>query len=274
MRDFLPVAAHLETIVHDVPDHRLFRFRPEAPLAVAPGQFVEISLPGIGTFPVSASTWPTVPAVESCIRKAGRVTEALYGLPVGVQVGLRGPFGNGFPLPAFSGHDVLLIAGGLGMAPLRALLHWFLPRRADFGAITLLYGSREPAQLLFRRELEGLAASGAIALRLAVDLLDERLERDASQPLRLGTVRDLLDGLDFDPARTVAALCGPPALYTAMLEPLAARGIPSERIHATLERRMRCGIGQCCHCVTGGVYVCCSGPVFSLDALRQMEGAI
>lgn len=268
MRDFLPFPATLESIAGDIPNHRLFRFQTEAPLAVGPGQFVELSLPGIGAFPVSAATWPTTAGVESCIRKTGRVTAALYGLPLGAAIGLRGPFGNGFPLPEFLGRDVLLLAGGLGMAPLRALVHWLLTRRRDVGTIDLLYGSRSPGLILFRSELESLAAAGTIRLHLAVDHAATEL------PWRIGTVCDLLDRVEFAPQRTVAALCGPPALYAGAVELLTARGLPAERIHATLERRMRCGIGQCCHCVTGGVYICCRGPVFSLAELRQIEGAI
>lgn len=272
--DFLPIAATLTQILPGVPDNWLFRFRPQRPLALAPGQFVELSLPGVGAFPVSAANWPTEAVMESCIRKAGRVTSALYNLTAGAQVGLRGPFGNGFPLSALIGQDVLLLAGGLGMAPLRGVLHWLLVHREKVGAIMLLYGSREPASLLFRQELEALAASGAIHARFSVDFAPELPWSSGPVLCRVGLVSKLLDGLSFDPGRTVAAVCGPPGLYQCVLEELAKLGIAPQRIFATLERRMQCGVGQCCHCVTAGSYICQQGPVYSLAQLRQMEGAV
>lgn len=272
--DYLPLAATLDQILPGVSDNQLFRFRPQRPLALAPGQFVELSLPGIGAFAVSAANWPTAQGLDCCIRRAGRVTSALYGLPVGAQVGLRGPFGNGFPLAELRGQDVLLLAGGLGMAPLRGLLHWLLAHRGEVGDILLLYGSRDPASLLFRRELEDLAASGSIQARFSVDFAPERPWSSGSVLCRVGLVSELLDDLHFDPARIVAAVCGPPGLYRCVLEELASLGIGPQRIFATLERRMQCGVGQCCHCVTAGTYICRQGPVFSLAELRRMEGAV
>lgn len=273
--NLLPMVATLESIEHAVPDHQLFRFRPAQPLVLAPGQFIELSLPGIGAFPVSTAAWPNGELVECCIRRAGRVTAALYNLSTGAEVGIRGPFGNGYPLSAFLGQDVLLLAGGLGMAPLRALLHWLLTRRAELGTLTLLYGCREVSAFLFREELQQLAETGQISLRFSVDFA-EAIPAWVNAPVvcQIGLVNELLDGLIFNPERTIAALCGPPALYQCILEELACRGIAPEQIYATLERRMQCGVGECCHCVTAGIYLCSAGPVFSLAQLRQMEGAI
>lgn len=272
--DFLPQPATLTEIVPGVADNLVFRFHPQRPLMLAPGQFIELSLPGIGAFPVSAVNWPTDQGVDCCIRKAGRVTSALYDLKVGAEVGLRGPFGNGFPLAELAGQDVLLLAGGLGMAPLRGLLHWLLAHRRQVGDLLLLYGSREPASLLFRQELESLAADGSIQLRFSVDFAPQLPWSAGPVFCRIGLVGELLDGLKFSPANTVAAVCGPPALYQCVLEELAALGVAPERIFATLERRMQCGVGQCCHCVTAGRYICQQGPVFSLARLRQMKGAL
>jgi NAD(P)H-flavin reductase len=272
--DFLPCPTVIERIEPLAPGHRLFTFRPERPLIVAPGQFFEISLAGIGAFPVSACEPVHDGRVRSCIRRAGRVTAALFRLPEGAGIGLRGPFGNGFPLAAFAGNDALLVAGGLGIAPLRALLHALLADGGRRGRILLLYGAREPDAILFREELAELATSGLIDLHMAVDFTEEFPCREVGVLCRVGVVPELLDEVEFDPARTVAAVCGPPALYRCVLEQLAGTGIPAERIFATLERRMRCGVGECCHCVTGGVFICQDGPVFPLDRLRTMEGAI
>jgi NAD(P)H-flavin reductase len=173
----------------------------------------------------------------------------------------------------FAGQDALLIAGGLGMAPLRALLKALLDDRQT-GKIILLYGSREPESLLFRDELIELSARGRVDVRFSVDFA-EVLPGPCDRVLcKIGLVSELLEDLDFVPRKTIAAVCGPPALYRCVLEELALMGLPPARIFATLERRMRCGIGECCHCVVGGRYICKEGPVFSLKELRDMEGAI
>lgn len=269
---FLPIPTRIESIETVAPDHRLFTFLPESPLALVPGQFCEVSLAGVGAFPVSACALPREGRVISCIRRAGRVTDALFGCAAGDEIGLRGPFGNGFPIADFAGKDVLLVAGGLGMAPLRALLQALLVD--DDRKITLLYGAREPAELLFHDELQALAATGRIDLRLSVDFAEELPPPAAGTVCRIGLVTELLHEIAFAPSATVAALCGPPAMYRCLLDVLAAAGIPPRFIFATLERRMRCGVGQCCHCVTGGIYLCLDGPVFSLEQLRTMEGAV
>jgi NAD(P)H-flavin reductase len=274
MIDFSPLPATLAAIDTALPDNHLFHFHLPQPLPIAPGQFVELSLPGIGAFPVSPVTWPTSDLLHLCIRRVGRATSALYRLPIGASVGIRGPFGRGFPLEDFRGRDVLLLAGGLGMVPLRTLLHWLLAHRREIGEITLLYGSYDAGRLLFRRELEESAAAGRIRIAFSVDAPGEEARSAGSIPCRLGVVGDLLTDFNFNPATTVAAVCGPPVLYQHVLEKLADAGIPAAAIYASLERRMKCGVGQCCHCVTAGVYICCQGPVFSLDELRAMPGAI
>lgn len=271
---FQPLPAVIESIDAAVADNHLFTFRLAGPMPIAPGQFVELSIPGVGGFPVSSAAHPVGETFQACIRRAGRVTSALYRLAEGAAVGIRGPFGRGFPLADFAGRDVLLVAGGLGMAPLRALLQALLAERKKVGEIILLYGSREPEAILFREELQRLSAAGQIKLRFSVDFATELPWSKDAWVCRIGLVTELLHDLTFAPERTVAAVCGPPALYGCVLEDLARLGIAPQRIFATLERRMQCGVGQCCHCVTAGIFVCRQGPVFSLAELRQMPGAI
>lgn len=273
MIDFFPLPATLEAVETAVPDNYIFHFRLPQPLQIDPGQFVELSLPGIGAFPVSAVTWPTSELLSLCIRRVGRVTDALYRLPIGAQVGIRGPFGRGFPVERFSGRDALLIAGGLGMVPLRTLLHWLLAHRQEIGEIILLYGSYDAERILFRRELEELAAAAKMRVCFSVDIPGEEPDRSGSVPCRIGVVGELLNDIRLS-SMTTAAVCGPPVLYQHVLERLATTGLPPDFIYASLERRMKCGVGQCCHCVTAGVYICCQGPVFSLEELRAMPGAI
>ena len=269
-----PVPAVLASIRPMVDDNYVFTFVPDRPFDVTPGQFFEISLPGVGNFPVSTCLPVVNGRIESCIRRAGRVTDALYRLRPGAQVGLRGAFGNGFDLKLFTGQDILLVAGGLGMAPLRGLLMMLLAERQHYGRIVLLYGSREPRLLLFREELIELARQQSITLRFSVDFAADLQGPFGGVICRIGLVNELLQDLQLEPPQTVAAVCGPPALYGCILEQLAATGIAEEKILVTLERRMRCGIGECCHCVAGGRYVCRDGPVFSLAELRSMPGAI
>ncbi len=270
----LPMPARIASIDAAVRDNHVFTFALSDDLRVAPGQFVEVTVPGVGGFPVSVCALSPERVLEACIRRVGRVTSALYTLPVDACVGIRGPFGNGFPLQAFEGRDALLIAGGLGMAPIRALLHALMNRGDGVGQITLLYGSRDPDSLLFRTELETLARQHRARVQFSIDFYTELPWTSGDVVCRVGLVNSLLDGLSFHPERTTAAICGPPALYGCVLEELVALGMDPDFIYATLERRMRCGIGQCCHCVTGGTFVCQEGPVFNLSRLRQLPGVI
>jgi NAD(P)H-flavin reductase len=272
--DFTPVPAVLEGVDRSIRDNHLFTFRPARPLPVAPGQFLELSVPGVGAFPVSTAAYGSGERFVACIRRAGRVTAALYRQGEGAEVGLRGPFGNGFPLDAFWGRDVLLVAGGLGMAPLRGLLQALVAHRRQVGEIILLYGTREPEALLFRQELERFADAGVLRLRFSVDFATELPWKTGSFVCKVGLVTELLEDLALAPERTTAAVCGPPGLYQCVPEELGELGIAPDRIFLTLERRMKCGVGQCCHCVTAGTYICKEGPVFSLDRLRTMENAV
>lgn len=269
-----PVAAVLHEITPMVTDNQLFTFLAGQPMALAPGQFMEISLPGVGSFPVSACDQVHDRLITSCIRRAGRVTEALYQMEKGDPVGLRGPFGKGFPLELFKDQDALLIAGGLGMAPLRALLKALLGEHERKNKIFVLYGSRQRQALLFREELLELAKQKRIELRFSVDFAEDLPILAGRVVCKIGLVNELLAELDFSPRQTVAAVCGPPALYHCILEELALIGIPAAKIFATLERRMRCGIGECCHCVVAGRYICKEGPVFNLEQMRRMTGAL
>ena len=267
--DFAYAPATLERIDRSVADNHVFHFRLDEPPGVGPGQFMELSIPGIGAFPVSTAAWRGDAVFETCIRRAGRVTDALYQLGEGDAVGLRGPFGNGFAVDVFRDRTALLIAGGLGIAPLRGLLQALL--KGNIAAqVILLYGGRSPEALLFRSELEELAAAGQIRLAFSVDFAAEYPWSNQPFTCRVGLVPELLAGLDVDPAGTSAAVCGPPALYGCVLEQLEGLGLVPGSIYASLERRMKCGIGQCCHCAVGGVFVCQQGPVFSLEQLREL----
>ncbi|MDD2310496.1 MAG: FAD/NAD(P)-binding protein [Desulfuromonadaceae bacterium] len=248
---------------------------PHHPVAASflPGQFLELSLPGVGEFPVSYCGFPSVDgSIELCIRHVGHVTTPLQTAAPGDGVGVRGPFGHGFPLSAYSGLDLLLIAGGLGMAPLRSLLLALLKQRGLCGRLTLLYGARETGALLFLDELLEMQKRGVIELQLTVDRPGYCL--NGPPDCRVAMLPDLMDQLDVDPGRTCAAICGPPVVYPLLVSGLRLLGLTDNRIHLSLERRMKCGVGRCGHCAVGTRLCCADGPVFSLAELAGTEGAI
>jgi NAD(P)H-flavin reductase len=257
-----------------VPDTRLYDLRFEDPDLAAnftyrPGQFIELSILGVGEAPFSLPSSPTRPGVVQLgIRRAGTFTGYLFDhVTEGEIVGIRGPLGNGFPIERFLGQDMLLVAGGLGMVPLRGLLRYLIDRRHEFGRLTLLYGSRSPDQMLFREELESLRRRGDADIVLTVDSL-----ADQEWSGEVGVVTELLDRVEFDVARTYAVACGPPVFYKFMLETLVQKGFGKDRIYLSLERRMECGIGKCGHCAVGYTFTCLHGPVFSYwDALNLPE---
>jgi NAD(P)H-flavin reductase len=248
---------------------------PGHPVAASfqPGQFLELSLPGVGEIPISYCGLPSpAGSIELCIRHVGHVTLPLKNMAPGDAVAVRGPFGRGFPLSEYSGQDLLLIAGGLGMAPLRSLLLALLKQREAWGTVTVLYGAREIRALLFVNELLELQARGEIQLQLAIDHREQCL--DGLSGCRVALLPDLLEQIVVDPGRTSAALCGPPVVYPYLLTGLRRLGLTDERIHLSLERRMKCGIGRCGHCAVGTRLCCVDGPVFSSAELAGVEGAL
>jgi len=188
------------------------------------------------------------------------------------RVGVRGPFGNGFPISDWTGRNILLMAGGLGIAPLRSLLYALLMRRGEFGEITLMYGAREPSAILFKEELAELSGRRDMHLFLTVDFARE--ESPGGLTCNTGLLPTLLGGVNFSTIDTVAAVCGPSALYRCLLEELLALGIPAEHIYLSLERRMKCGVGLCCHCAVGDLFCCSDGPVFRYSQLKGISGAL
>ena len=271
---YLPAPARILRITELVPDTRLFELRFEDPsLAAAfsfrPGQFIELSVLGVGEAPFSLPSSPTRRGTfDLVIRRAGVLTDFLFDrVNEGETVGIRGPLGNGFPVDDIAGHDVVLVAGGLGMVPLRGLLQYLVDARDRFGRVVLVYGSRSPDRVLFRDELELLARRGDAEIQLTVDDTDE-LPWDG----RCGVVTDLLDDVALDPSRTFAVACGPPVFYKFVLNKLIALGFGKDRVYLSLERRMECGVGKCGHCAVGYTFTCLHGPVFSYwDAVNLPE---
>jgi NAD(P)H-flavin reductase len=233
-----------------------------------PGQFVMLSVIGTGEAPFSISSSPTRPGnIELCVRRTGHVTNALFRVVAGARVAVRGPYGNGFPIEKLEGNNLLLVAGGLGMAPLRSLLWYALDNRDKFKDVTLLYGGRNPDQMLFKYELLNLLDRTDINCLLTVD----QDPFDIWQA-RVGAVTELFDGIEIDSAQTYAAICGPEVMFKFVLKKLLECNLSKDRILMSLERNMQCGVGKCGHCMIGYKYTCLDGPIFTYwDAINLPE---
>ena len=237
------------------------------PGAYRPGQFMELSVLGLGECPISITSTPTRPArLEFAVRDVGAVTHALHNLDVGDAIGIRGPFGNGFPTDALKGRDVYVIAGGIGLAPLRSLVNYMLDRRGEFGAIDIVYGARTPGLLCFVEEFDAWRSAPGTRLHLTVDAEAPGWKGS------VGFVPQIVHGLALPPANRTVVVCGPPVMIKFVLADLAAAGYGEEQIVTTLELRMKCGVGKCGRCNIGPKYVCRDGPVFRLSEIKALRG--
>jgi NAD(P)H-flavin reductase len=268
---FVPRTAILHAARMLTATERLLTLRLEdgRPLGHAPGQFVQVSIFGMAEAPISVCSAGASGRAEFqlCVRRMGRLTSALHELEVGETVGIRGPLGRGFPLDALAGRDVVFIAGGIGLAPMRSLIQWSLAHRDRVGHLTLLHGAKRPAELLFGEEFPQWRKAKDFDLQLIVD------EGDASWTGPVGLITELIAPLSLAVERTAAVVVGPPVMYRFAIEELEARHIPPSRIVLSLERHMRCGVGTCGHCMIGELYCCRDGPVFTLSDLEGVEGA-
>ncbi len=232
----------------------------EGRLAFSPGQFNMLYAFGVGEVPISISGDPARErGIVHTLRRVGPVTEALGSLAAGAFVGWRGPYGTAWPVGAARGEHLLVVAGGIGLAPLRPVLYRALAERERFGRVTLLYGARSPGELLFRSELEAWQRAGALECQVTVDRGDPGYEGPT------GVVTKLIDQLDFDPTATVAMVCGPEVMLRFSARSLDRHGLPRERLYASAERNMKCATGFCGHCQLGPLMLCKHGPVLRGD---------
>lgn len=245
----------------DVEKALSFRYRP--------GQFAMLSVLGTGEAPFSISSPPSRPGLlEFCIRRSGTVTNALFRLKENSLIGLRGPYGNGFPVEEMKGKDIIIVVGGLGAAPLRSVLLYALDNRDQFGKVSVLYGAKRPAEMLFREEYFSLKERGDLDCHLAVDADDTGAWKE-----NIGVVTTLFPLLNkVDSSNTFALVCGPPVMYKFVIRELIKLDIPKHQILMTLERRMKCGVGKCGHCAIDYIYTCLDGPVFTYwDVIHMRE---
>ena len=229
-----------------------------------PGQFNMLYVFGVGEVPISISGDPDVPGrILHTIRGVGPVTKAMRDLAEGDLLGVRGPFGTPWPVGLASSRDVVFLAGGIGLAPLRPALYHVLNHREDYGRDLLLYGVRSPGDLLFEEEVSEWRGRFDMEVGVTVDTADRKWRGS------VGVVTKLIPRAPFDPQKTVAFICGPEVMMYFAAEALVKREVGAGRIHLSTERNMKCGIGLCGHCQFGQDFVCKDGPVFTYQAIRR-----
>lgn len=239
----------------------------ETPPAFAPGQFNMLYVFGAGEVAISISGDPARrDLLHHTVRAVGSVTKAMQALKPGGTIGVRGPFGTGWPLAEAEGKDVVIIAGGIGLAPLRGAVHYLLANRSRYRQVSLLYGARTPSDVLYRKELARLAAHPGLHFAMTVD----RAARD--WPGQVGAVTSLLGRAPFSPRETVAMMCGPEIMMRFATRDLLHRGVPAEAVYVSLERNMKCAVGFCGHCQFGPEFICKDGPVFRHDRVARWLG--
>jgi anaerobic sulfite reductase subunit B len=232
-----------------------------APAPFAPGQFNMIYAFGHGESAISISGDPADGALVHTVRAVGLTTAAICRSQPGDVLGIRGPFGNAWPVDAARGGDVVVVAGGLGLAPLRPAILAVLAARERYGSVSILYGGRTPDLLLYGDELAEWAARDDVDLALTVDAAGRGWTG------RVGVVPALVARAAFDPARTTALVCGPEIMMRFAVAALLDRGVPADRVHLSMERNMQCGIGHCGHCQLGPTLVCRDGPVYPYNMI-------
>jgi NAD(P)H-flavin reductase len=235
-------------------------------LDFAAGQFNMLTVFGVGEVPISISGDPEKPGggLVHTIRDVGSVSGALARLGPGDAVGVRGPFGVGWPVEEARGSDIVVLAGGLGLAPLRPVIYSLLANRRHYGKIALLYGARGPTEILFRSELEKWRCLLDIELLVTVD------HAESDWHGSVGVVTTLVPRADFDPQNTIALVCGPEIMMRYGVSALRAAGVSDQSMYLSMERSMKCAIGLCGHCQLGSVFVCRDGPVFRNDRLGPL----
>jgi NAD(P)H-flavin reductase len=264
----VPRPFRVEKVVRDISDTFTLHLRPEEGRRAFPfaaGQFNMLYQFGVGEVPISISGDPGEPdRLIHTIRSVGTVTAGMAALKKGDVVGVRGPFGSAWPVEEAEGSDVVIIAGGIGLAPLRPVIYHIIANRGKFGRLRILYGARTPRDILFRGQLERWSSR----LDTFVDVTVDRASGDWHG--NVGVVTRLIGHGGFDPDNTVAMVCGPEIMIRFTLQALADRGVGNNRIYVSMERNMKCAVGFCGHCQYGGNFVCRDGPVFRFDRIEDI----
>jgi NAD(P)H-flavin reductase len=232
------------------------------------GQFIMCTVFGAGEFAVSLPPSPENDRLHITVRSVGKVTHALHALRPGDKLGVRGPFGNGFPFAEIKGKSIIYVAGGIGLIPLRSSIVHALQHREDFGRIILLYGARSPRDLLYQDDIREWKKTAGFETFIAIDRAEAGWEGE------VGYVNQLIERAKVPVDDTVAFVCGPPVMFNSVIADLLGRGMSEHDIISTLERQMKCGIGKCQHCAIGRTLVCTDGPVYTYHQIKTLGEVI
>ncbi|MDD2715327.1 MAG: FAD/NAD(P)-binding protein [Candidatus Wallbacteria bacterium] len=262
----LPGTAVLKEISAETSDVFSLKMTTDEDFLFEPGQFNMLGLPGFGEAPISFSSLPLKKNFIHTIRVVGNVTQALCSLKAGDSLQLRGPFGNSWPLELALHKNLIIVAGGIGMAPLRPVVHFVQQNRKKFGRVFLIYGSKRSEDMLFTKEVEEWCSSDQITSFFCL----ERKSKKMPFPLSEGLVTSLLRNIDVPLKDAVTFTCGPDIMMHFVAEDLIRIGHKSRNIFVSMERRMKCGFGHCGHCQMGAKFICKDGPVFAYSEVRHM----
>jgi NAD(P)H-flavin reductase len=267
--------AQLTRAEPQTPDTTLYTFRfadavQQKAFSFEPGQFVLLSVFGAGEAPFGICSSPNkTETFQLCIRSVGRLTRTIPKLTPGDIVGIRGPYGRGWPMKELPGKNILVVTGGIGLVPIRPLILDVLENRTKYGKLQILYGCRCPEELLYRDDLYLWEHRNDVEYAGTVDRDDTKCWAG-----NIGVVTTLFERVKVSPENTFALICGPPVMYRFVLRDLQKLGFPDDHMYFSLERRMKCGVGHCSHCIVGTKFVCQDGPVFTYAELKTMQGAL
>jgi len=269
---YLPWKAVVEGVREETWDTRTITLLPmeeerRRSFSFTPGQFIMVSIPGVGEAAFTISSSPrTSPTIQITLRKVGNVTGAIFNLRERDVVGLRGPYGRGWPMELAKGRDLLIIAGGCGCGPFRPVILEVAENRASYGSLEFLYGARTPSDIIFKEDHPSWGRIPDTTLLLTVDSVPEGQE----WAYHVGVVTSLFGKMGTTPRDSLALICGPEIMMRFAVKGLLARGFQEDQICLSMERRMRCGIARCGHCQLGSKYVCKDGPVFSYREIKDL----
>jgi NAD(P)H-flavin reductase len=269
---YLPKIVIMDRVVEEIADVKTFYWHFEDPAEQAafrkflPGQFAQVSVFGAGEFPASLPPSPTEEELFFTVRRVGSVTAALHQLQPGDKFAVRGPYGNGFPMTQYFGQNLLFVAGGIGLIPLRSCLNYALDNRDRYGKIQLFYGARGLKDLMYLGALREWEMTRGFECYLTVDRGDDQWTG------HVGVVGSLFrkPGVTVPVENTTAFVCGPPIMFRFVIRDLLGMGFQDTNIVSTLERYMKCGVGKCGHCCIGLAYVCADGPVFTYEQIKRL----
>ncbi|MGM0441480.1 MAG: FAD/NAD(P)-binding protein [Elusimicrobiota bacterium] len=262
---YKPVKAEITKIIPETPNIKTFKLKLAEPLEFSTGQFIQLTVPGIGEAPFTPSSQPGKHKnIDVTVMKVGAATEKLHDKQVGEILGVRGPYGNGFPVDRLQNRELLIVGGGCGIAPLRSLIYEILGDRNKYPKVHLLYGCKSPRDVIYKDTYDDW--SDEFIMHRTVDEPDESWEEDE------GVVTTLFDKVDVDTDNCLAVVVGPPVMMKFGCMELEEMGITADRIIISLEKNMTCGFGKCRHCLVGPYYVCKDGPVFTYDTVKGLPG--